>query len=135
MSKYEPLSARLADQSRAEWRATFPELEKVLGFALPKAARSRPWWKSGAHAKAWSDVGWTVAEVDPAAGLVTFRRTASAAEPAAAAPAAPPAMADEPPILKRLEAGSGWGVALMLGGVAVVAGIGALAVRGMMRKK
>ena len=127
MSKYEPLAARLAGQAGPEWKATFKDLEKLLGFPLPKAASSGAWWKKGV----WADAGWT-AEADPAAGRVTFRTTA-AATPEAAPEV--PAVTDEPPILKRLDVGPGWGVALVLGGVAVVAGIGALALRGFQRKR
>jgi hypothetical protein len=128
MSKYEPLSARLAAHPGPEWRTSFAELEKALGFALPKAARSgRTWWKAGV----WTDAGWTV-DVDTAAGKVTFRK---AVQPLAATAPGPPATVDEPPILKRLEGGAGWGVAVVLGGVAIVAGIGALAFRGLSRRK
>ena len=125
MSKYQPLTDRLAGQTGPEWRATFAELEALLGQALPKAARTRAWWKTGP----WTGAGWT-AEADPAAGAVTFRNAAGSEPPAAQLPVA----TDEPPILKRLEVGPGWGTALVLGGVAVVAGIGALVFRGMRRK-
>ena len=127
MSKYQRLADRLAGLAGPEWRATFAEIEKLLGSALPKAAAGKAWWADGAAARQWIDAGWT-AEADPAAGKVVFRKTA--AEPAAQ----PPVVADEPPILKRLEGGPGWGVALALGGVAVVAGIGALVFRGLRRK-
>ena len=40
MSKYDPLSDRLAGHPASEWRANFAELEEVLGFPLPKAART-----------------------------------------------------------------------------------------------
>src|SRR4051794_9967432 len=77
MSKYNPLSARLAGHAGPEWRANFAEIEEVLGFPLPKAARTgRGWWKAdaGAHARAWSEGGWSAEDVDPSAGLVTFRK-------------------------------------------------------------
>ncbi|HEY0436710.1 MAG TPA: hypothetical protein VGC92_08725 [Phenylobacterium sp.] len=129
MSKYQPLTERLAGQAGAEWRATFAELEALLGSALPKTARTgRAWWKTGP----WTEAGWT-AEADTAAGAVVFRR--AAAEPAGEPSAQLPVPADEPPILRRLEVGPGWGTALVLGGVAVLAGIGALVMRGVLRKK
>jgi hypothetical protein len=141
MSKYDPLSARLEGHPQSEWRANFKELEKVLGFPLPKAARSgRAWWKSdaGAHARAWSDVGWAAHEVDPAAGKVIFRRTTplGAAAPAEAPPPdkAPVALGEEPAIVKSLERPK-WHMALVAGGLAVVAGAGALVVRGLMRRR
>lgn len=78
MSKYEPLSRRLRGHPADEWRASFSEIEDVLGFPLPKTARtSRSWWGNAEdkpHAKAWTGSGWAAGDVDPAAGLVTFRR-------------------------------------------------------------
>ena len=69
MGKYDPLTAVLAAHAGPEWRASFAEIEAVLGFALPKAARSaQAWWANGA----WSETGWDAAEVDRAGGLVTF---------------------------------------------------------------
>jgi hypothetical protein len=141
MSKYDPLSARLEGRPESEWRANFKELERVLGFPLPKAARSgRAWWKddAGAHARAWSDIGWTAHEVDPAAGKVTFRRSGplgAAAPPEAPADAkAPVTLGDEPAIVKSLERPK-WHMALVAGGLALVAGVGALALRGLMRRR
>ena len=135
MSKYQPLADRLAARAGPEWRASFADLEKALGFALPKAAKAPAWWKTGV----WTDAGWT-AELDPAAGAVTFRKPAtkkasakaSSAEPA---PQPPAVVGDEPPILKKLDVGPGWGVALVLGGAAIVGGIGALVFRGLSRRK
>jgi hypothetical protein len=140
MSKYNPLAARLAGHQGPEWRASFAELEAVLGFALPKAARTgRTWWKAdaGAHARAWTDAGWTAEGVDPTAGLVTFRRAtplgAAAVEPAPPAKA-PIALGDEPAIVKSLERPT-WQMALVAGGLAVLAGGAALALRGVMRRR
>jgi hypothetical protein len=63
----------------------------------------------------------------------------SKAKPSSATPSDPGPQAHtadaEPEIVKRLEGGPGWGVALALGGVAVVAGVGALVFRGMARKR
>ena len=141
MSKYDPLSARLGGQAGPEWRASFAEIEAVLGFPLPKAARAgRAWWKAdaGAHARAWSDAGWDADAVDTAAGRVTFKRTGQSplVAPAVAESPQPAAPSDETPaILQRLEATPKWGLALIAGGLAVVAGLGALAVRGFMRRR
>ena len=141
MSKYDTLSARLAGHDGPEWRASFAEIEEVLGFPLPKAARTgRTWWKpdAGAHSRAWTDAGWSTGEVDPATGFVTFRRAGQSPliAPAVAEASQPPAPGDDTPaILKRLETTPKWGFALIAGGVAVVAGLGALAVRGFMRRR
>ena len=137
MSKYDPLSARLAGHAGPEWRASFAELEEVLGFPLPKTARTgKTWWKSNAaaaHARAWTEAGWEVADVDQAKGLVTFRKIA--APMVAPAPARPPATTDEPAILKRLEAPSRWSLALVAGGLTIAAGLSLFAIRGWTRRR
>ena len=136
MRKYAPLSARLAGHAGPEWRATFAELEEVLGFPLPKSARAgKAWWGAGqARALAWE--GWHIADLDSAAGRVTFRKAGAAAAPAGQREAQPsPAVPDEPAILKRLEVGPGWGVALAAGGAALVLGLGALALRAVTRRR
>ncbi len=132
MSKYDPLSARLAGHAGPGWRASFAELEEVLGFPLPKTARTgKTWWKNdlaAPHARAWTASGWEVVDVDQATGLVTFRKIA--------APARPPAtMTDEPAILKRLEAPSKWSLALVAGGLTIAAGLGLFAIRGWTRRR
>ena len=142
MSKYAPLTAGLADHVGPEWRATFAEIEAVLGFALPRGARSgRIWWaNSGAmpHQRAWTSAGWEVAEVDQDAGLVTFRRIAPPAPPLPS-PAEPevswPAVANEPAILSRLEATPKWTFALVATGLTIAAGLSVFAVRGWMRRR
>jgi hypothetical protein len=134
MSKYDPLSARLAGHAGPEWRASFAELEAALGFPLPKGARTgRTWWKNDAsapHGRAWSGAGWEVADVDQAAGLVTFRKVV-----APAAVRRPPATLDEPAILKRLDATPKWNLALVAGGLSIAAGLSLFAIRGWMRRR
>lgn len=91
MGKYQPLADHLATLKTDTWRPSLKELEAVLGFELPKTARSQPsWWSNeGAegrpHKKAWLDAGWTVENPDLGSGLVTFRRKPGEA-------AAPPAI-------------------------------------------
>ncbi|MFI4966930.1 MAG: hypothetical protein ACHP9T_16390 [Caulobacterales bacterium] len=137
MSKYNPLAARLAGHAGPEWRASFAELEAVLGFPLPKGARAgQAWWRNSGtqpHQRAWTAAGWEAADVDHAGGLVTFRKAASG--PAGNAALQAPAITDEPAILKRLDVSPKWGVAILAGGVALVAGLGALAVRGLRRRR
>ena len=123
MSKYDPLTARLSGQAGAEWRASFAEIEAVLGFPLPKGARAgKVWWaNSGAqpHQRAWTGAGWEAADVDHTRGLLTFRRKPW----------------EEPEILKRLEVNPTLGMAIIAGSEALVAGLGALAIRGVMRRR
>ena len=43
--KYRRLYAHLCNLRSQEWRASFAEVETVLGFQLPLSARMhRPWW-------------------------------------------------------------------------------------------
>ena len=140
MSKYEPLSAHLAGAADDEWRTTFSELEAVLGFPLPKAARAgRAWWANDpekSHSGAWAAQGWEVGDVDHAAERVVFRRgAASGAALVAAAglqPLAAPAVA--PKAAERPSGRFGTKTALAAG-LAVVAGLGALLVRGATRRR
>ena len=140
MSKYNPLSARLAGHAGPEWRASFAELEEVLGFPLPKGARTgRTWWRNDAaapHARAWSEAGWEAGDVDHVAGLVTFRKIA-APEPTGAGEFQPPTPAadDTPAIFKRLEATPKWNLALVAGGLAIAAGLSLFAIRGWTRRR
>lgn len=81
MSKYNPLSERLSAHAGDEWGVTFSELESVLGFPLPKSARTnRAWWTNApdkAHSRAWAAHGWTVGDIDHAAERVVFRKGAA----------------------------------------------------------
>ncbi len=139
MSKYDPLTTRLAGHDGSEWRASFAEIEEVLGFPLPKGARNgKIWWRNtGAqpHQRAWTGAGWEAAEVDQAVGAVTFRRKSAQPAPTAKAPAQPPAAADEPAILSRLEATPKWTLALVATGLTIAAGLGVFAIRGWMRRR
>lgn len=138
MSKYSPLSARLARHAEPQWRASFAELEDVLGFPLPKGARSgKAWWKNDAtapHARAWIDGGWETGEVDHAGGVVTFRKVLASA-PVDQRAFRPPGAPDEPAILKRLESTPKWNLALVASGLAIAAGLSVFAVRGWMRRR
>jgi hypothetical protein len=99
MSKYQPLSDHLSGHGPDEWRASFGELEALLGFSLPKGARAgRTWWaadRDKSHVRAWTSHGWEVGDIDHAAERVVFRR--GAASGAALAGAAGPQRPGEPP--------------------------------------
>jgi len=137
MGKYQPLSERLAGHPGDEWRASFAEIEEVLGFPLPKAARGHAWWVSVGdkpHARAWTAGGWR-AEMDRPSGSVTFRRTVSepalqgAPDPLAtpSAPVSDEVASEDASTRSRLK---GWGIsAAIAAGAAVVAGVGALVLR------
>ncbi len=79
--KYAPLFRHLSRLDSREWRTSFAELERILGFTLPDSARiHRPWWanqKSGAghsHALAWQAAGWKTRAVDLQAETLAFDR-------------------------------------------------------------
>lgn len=132
MSKYSPLSDHLASLAAAEWRASFAEIEAVLGASLPKAAQQPGWWRSEAekpHQRAWLDQDWKVADVG--GGVVTFRKDQLAHE-------------IQPPVLKAAsEAASheahkrqALSVTAVVGGaVALVAGLGVLVAKAVRSRK
>ncbi len=79
MSKYESLPQFLASARVATKRLNFAEIERVLGFKLPKSAyEHEAWWSNNAtghsHARAWIDAGWRTQDVDLAGRKVTFHR-------------------------------------------------------------
>lgn len=124
MSKYRPLAEHLAARTDDLWRASFQEIEAVLGAALPKAAHQAPWWTGTdkPHQRAWLDHDWQVADV--AAGVVSFRRTV----PHDVQPPAMKAAAEKASSDAHLRQTAG--VAAIAGAaVAVVAGLGVLAAK------
>ena len=60
--KYAALHRRLAATTDDVWRASFREIEDILGFPLPDSARLYPaWWSNGdrhSHALAWQAAGF-----------------------------------------------------------------------------
>lgn len=79
MSKYEPLQQFLASVGGGAHRMSFSEIERILGFKLPKSAyEHEAWWSNNAtghsHARAWLKFGWRTEAVDLAARKVTFQR-------------------------------------------------------------
>ncbi len=83
MSKYDPLKHHLVSLDRNEWRAAFADIERVLGFKLPRSARNHPaWWAneeegSHIHAKAWMAAGWRTSDLNLTGETITFERTRS----------------------------------------------------------
>src|SRR6476469_10816848 len=79
MGKYEPLEKLLKTRSIGRWRASFQELEKILGFKLPQSALKYPaWWSNDetghSHAKAWLEAGWRTEAVDIPGSKLTLVR-------------------------------------------------------------
>ena len=143
MSKYKPLSDRLAAHPADEWRASFSELESVLGFPLPKAALSgRTWWDKG-HSRNWVSEGWVLSDVDRATQHVVFRREATQTPEPAPEPELEADEVQPPAMQQAAEAASAQmhanrargATAMITAGVAVVAGLGVLLLRGVMRRR
>lgn len=132
MSKYQPLSDRLAGHEDREWRTSFADLEAMLGFPLPKTARtSGAWWAndgSKTHHRAWLEHGWA-AEADRAGETVVFRR--SGATPSAAEVALADVPKDETAAVTTARRVP---TAALLGAAAAVAGLGALLLRALKRR-
>jgi hypothetical protein len=86
MSKYEPLGNFLSALETQRWRASFAEIEAVLGFPLPRSAYTYPaWWSNDetghSHARAWLGAGWRTEDVDVPARTVTLVREGARAVP------------------------------------------------------
>jgi len=135
MKKYDLLGLHLGKQAGDEWRASFAELEEVLGFPLPRLAHtSGAWWANEGlkpHNLTWLEAGWKVGEVDRKGQQVVFRR----------APPAPKAEVVElGPAENVADAEAGGkaklGAAALIGAsVALVAGLGAVALRAVRRRR
>lgn len=80
MSKYEPLSQFLETLNRPAHRMSFCEIERILGFKLPKSAyEHQAWWSNNdtghSHARAWLARGWRTESVDLKHRQVSFERS------------------------------------------------------------
>ena len=77
-TKYEPLKRHLEGMfQHGEVRLSFQEIERVLGFSLPRSAyEAQPWWSNTraghSQAVAWLDAGWRTAWLDLGAQRVSF---------------------------------------------------------------
>lgn len=136
MSKYQPLADHLAGLAADEWRASFAEVEAVLGFPLPKTALSSDgWWTDEddkSHKRAWVGAGWRVTDLDRREGKVVFGRLArAAAEPAPAAVVVPETPASEPAQAKRPPVGL-W--VAVTGVAALTVSLGLAALRAVKRR-
>jgi hypothetical protein len=88
VSKYETLPQFLARTDGSAHRMSFSQIERVLGFKLPKSAyEHEAWWSNNAtghsHARVWLKFGWRTEAVDLAGRKVTFRHSAQSRMPAA----------------------------------------------------
>ena len=79
MGKYEPLAQFLSALKRDEWDASFSDVEKALGHALPpSASQYQAWWanQSGGQSQTqgWMSVGWKTTALDLPRRRVRFVR-------------------------------------------------------------
>lgn len=79
MSKYDPLTHHLAARTEPRIAMRFEEIERLLGFPLPRSARLyRPWWANSGHghvqAKGWLNAGYESQDVDLEAERLEFVR-------------------------------------------------------------
>jgi hypothetical protein len=80
MSKYDGLRDYLLQQTGPEFSLTFVEIEKAVGFKLPKSAERPPWWANvtdplttHVQRNAWREAGYDAFLV-PGSDRVTFRK-------------------------------------------------------------
>ena len=79
--KYAPLYRHLKKLRSKEWRATFEEIEEILGFSLPDSARIHsPWWANQgvrgghSHALSWEMAGWKSLQINMVEEKLAFVR-------------------------------------------------------------
>jgi hypothetical protein len=90
MSKYDRLHKHLAALDVSEWEASFADIERILGFALPSSAlKYPPWWanQTGSghvQSNAWQAAGWRSKDLDLTNQTVKFERVGFRPPPAQA---------------------------------------------------
>jgi len=94
MSKYDPLTRHLSSLTAPEWKASFRDVERVLGFPLPPSSRRhRAIWSNNpqnhAMTRAWLEAGWRTEQVDLESGKVVFRKAGPQPPPAHSSGARP----------------------------------------------
>jgi hypothetical protein len=82
MSKYDPLYKWLSASGQRWVHATFAQLETILGFELPAAARKYPaWWANAAgdtrhvQCRAWLNAGFAADNLNLTNETVEFVNT------------------------------------------------------------
>lgn len=79
MGKYDGLGRYFKEEREEKKTLRFNEIEDILGFSLPRSARThRPWWANDeTHVQAkdgWLAAGWEVQSVDVRAEVATFHK-------------------------------------------------------------
>ena len=82
MSKYDRLGVYLREQGKDYVPMTFAEIERVVGFALPKSQAHQAWWSNSTSnnlmTQVWLDAGYRTEQVDMVGRKLVFRRVADA---------------------------------------------------------
>ena len=85
MSKYEPLRTHLRSRGSETVPMTFAEIEKVLGFKLPRSQMYPAWWSNNptnnVMTNEWLAAGYRTEQVDIEGRKLVFRRGGTAAIP------------------------------------------------------
>jgi hypothetical protein len=100
VGKYDPLKEFLRGQRANRVELTFAEIERIVGFKLPRSSRDyRAWWSNNptnsVMTKAWLDAGFESEQVDMEGRKLTFRRVHEL-EPAASGSVRRPADGTHP---------------------------------------
>ncbi|MCA1725165.1 MAG: hypothetical protein LC748_13125 [Thermomicrobia bacterium] len=81
-TKYLPLIEYLSAQQGSDIRCTFAQIEAIIGFPLPRTARTvTGFWtdRLRPHVRAWQQTGWQ-AHMDFPNRCVTFHRDSAASQ-------------------------------------------------------
>ena len=77
-SQYDPLGPFLASQPGDRIPLTFADIERALGFRLPRSKRYPAWWSNSPTnnpmTRVWLDAGFTTEQVDTTGEKLVFRR-------------------------------------------------------------
>jgi len=80
MSKYDALGTYLRQRNQSEVSMTFAEIERIVGFTLPKSHKRLAWWSNSVGnnvmTRVWINAGYRADKVDVAARTIVFRRVA-----------------------------------------------------------
>lgn len=83
MSKYDLLGAYLQEQGKEHIPMSFSEIERIIGFKLPKSQTHQAWWSNSTSnnvmTQVWLDAGYRTEQVDVAGRKLVFRRIANTA--------------------------------------------------------
>ncbi len=79
MGKYAPIRQFLERRSAETVPMTFAEIERVLGFKLPRSKEYPAWWsnnpKNNVMTNEWLAAGYRTEQVDVESGRLVFRRS------------------------------------------------------------